>query len=104
VNEISDTEDRKCATLIANGHACDRSSVRRVKLYALLSETDSRDLVLLSLVQRPFLRNFSDQLNSGQVKTSLLLFFGQKLLRVLITAMRELLASLIPFLRQPRKD
>src|SRR6266516_3005473 len=72
-------------------------------LLALLSEADSRELVSLSLVQWPLLRNFSDQLNRGRVETCLLLFFGQILLRVLTGATRELVASLMPFLGQPRK-
>src|SRR6516225_9641308 len=55
-------------------------------------------------VQWPSLRNFSDQLSRSRVKTCLLLFFGQILLRVLTAAMRELVASLMPFLCQPRKD
>ena len=62
----------------------------------------SRNWSVLSLVQWPFLRNFSDQLNGGRVKTSLLLFFGQILLRVLSTAMDELVASLMPLAREAR--
>jgi hypothetical protein len=54
-----------------------------------------------TLVQRPLLGNFSDQFDRGRFETCLLLFFGQMLLRVLTAAMRELLASLMPFLRQP---
>jgi hypothetical protein len=53
------------------------------------------------LVQWPSLRNFSDQLNRGRVKTCFLLFFGQILLRVLTAAMRELAASFVPFFGQP---
>jgi nitrate/nitrite transporter NarK len=52
-------------------------------------------------VQRPLLGNFSDQFGRGRVETCFLLFFCQILLRVLTAAMRELLASLMPFLRQP---
>jgi len=62
----------------------------------------SRNWSVLSLVQWPFLRNFSDQLNGGRVKTSLFLFFGQILLRVLSTAMDELVASLMPLAREAR--
>src|SRR5258708_3324832 len=73
-------------------------------LRALLSEAGSRDWSVLFLVQWPLLRNFSDQLNRGRVETCLLLFFGQILLRVLTAATRELVASLMPFLGQPRKN
>jgi hypothetical protein len=73
-------------------------------LHALLSEADGCDWLVLSLIQRPLLRNFSDQLNRGRVETCLLLFFGQILLGVLTAATRELLTSLMPFLSQPRKD
>src|SRR5215831_18458963 len=47
---------------------------------------------------------FSDQLSSSRIKTCLLLFFGQILLRVLTAARDELVASSLPFLCQPRKD
>jgi hypothetical protein len=73
-------------------------------LLALLSEADSRDWSVLSLVQWPLLRNFSDQFDRGRVETCLLLFFGQILLWVLTAATREFVASLMPFLGQPRKD
>src|SRR5215468_3901303 len=53
------------------------------------------------LVQRPSLRNFSDQLSRGHLETCLLLFFGQILLRVLTATMRELAASFVPFFGQP---
>src|SRR6516225_11812435 len=52
---------------------------------------------LFWLVQWPSLRNFSDQLSRGRVKTCLLLFFGQILIRVLTAAMCELAASFVPF-------
>jgi hypothetical protein len=71
-------------------------------LHALLSKRTAAIGRSFSLVQWPLLRNFSDQLNCGRVETCLLLFFGQILLRVLTAATRELVASLMPFLGQPR--
>src|SRR5262245_49614684 len=50
-----------------------------------------------SLVQWPPLRNFSDQLGCSRIKTCLLLFFGQMVLRVLTAARCELVAFLSHF-------
>ena len=90
------------SSLVTGG--CRALATRRRQLQALLSEAGSRDWSVLFLVQWPLLRNFSDQLNRGRVETCLLLFFGQILLRVLTAATRELVASLMPFLGQPRKN
>ena len=54
------------------------------------------------LVQRRLLGNFSDQFDRGRVETCLLLLFGQILLRIVRGAIREPVASLLPFLRQPK--
>src|SRR6516165_8136660 len=75
---------------------------RRFFLCGMNKDLVAREAVH-ALVQWPSLRNFSDQLNRSRVET-LLLFFGQVLLRILTAARCELLASLPPFLCQPGKD
>src|SRR5262249_28093320 len=56
-----------------------------------------------TLVQRRLLNNLSDQFGRSRIETCLLLFFAQVLLRLVTAAMREPAASLLPFLRQPKK-
>src|SRR5215467_1665645 len=86
----------------------------KLRLYRLLRALDdSSELAMLvtarlrrpthTLVQRRLLANFSDQFDRGGVETCLLLLFGQIFLRVVRAPMRKRVASLLPFLREPKK-